>query len=138
MIILDTNVISELMRPRPSPQVTAWLRDQRTDLIATTAITVAEIAAGLERLPAGRRRQDLQNSFDRIRSAGLVALVFDEQAAARYGAVAWARERAGLKRDMPDLMIAAIAINAAAVLATRNVKDFVESGVEIVNPFDPR
>lgn len=137
MIVLDTNVISEVFRRRPDPGVVRWL-ESLTDDVAITSITLAELLAGVQRLPDGRRKVELGEAL----TATLVPykntrsiLAFDADAAEEYAAVLVARERAGMPISTPDAQIAAICRSAGAVCATRNEKDFAETGVEFVNPW---
>ena len=137
MIVLDTNVISEIFRQRPEPRVLAWL-ESLTDDVAITSITLAELLAGVGRLPEGRRRTEFETA---IRAAiepyrdTRSLLAFDEDAAAEYAEVFVLRERAGLPISMADAQIAAICRANQAVCATRNVKDFEATGVEVTNPW---
>ena len=136
MIVLDTNVVSELMRPSPATAVVAWLGQQARGSLTTTAVTVAEIGFGLARLPAGRRATQLQQvAVDVLAAFPGQVLAFDAAAAALYGEIAAARERAGNLVDALDAQIAAICRSCAATLATRNTKDFVDTGVELLDPW---
>jgi predicted nucleic acid-binding protein len=136
VIVLDTNVVSELMRPAPAQPVVAWLRDQPAGSLMTTAVTVAEIRFGLARLPEGRRATELRRLADDILSAfsGQV-LAFDVDAATHYGRLAAQRERAGRPMSALDAQIAAICLSRGAALATRNTADFAESGVKLLDPW---
>lgn len=135
MIVLDTNVVSELMRPSPAAEVVNWLRQQDASL-ATTAITVAEIRFGLALLPAGRRATELrQLAHDVLAIFPAQVLPFDAAAAALYGDLAAGRERAGQPIDALDAQIAAICLRRAASLATRNAKDFEATGVDLLDPW---
>lgn len=138
MIILDTNVISELMRPAPDAKVEAWLAARDPLKVTTTTITIAEIQRGIHRLPAGKRRKDLETRFAAFIDEAFRdhLLAFDREAAFACGEVAAARERKGLHADPIDMMIAAIAKVSAATLATRNTGDFEACGVLLVNPWD--
>ncbi|NHN55105.1 type II toxin-antitoxin system VapC family toxin [Calidifontibacter sp. DB0510] len=137
MIVLDTNVISEVFRPRPSPAVVDWLQSL-TGEVAITAITLAELQAGLEALPAGRRsralRAQVSAALEPYLNDGSV-LPFDAAAAPHYAGILTARQSAGLPISTADAQIAAICRAHGATLATRNVKDFVEAGVEVVDPW---
>lgn len=137
MIILDTNVVSELMRAKPDGAVAAWLAARDPLRVTTTTITIAEIQRGIHRLPAGKRRKELEKSFAAFIDEGFrdQLLPFDRQAAFACGEVGAARERKGLHADPVDMMIAAIAKVAAATLATRNIGDFEACGVPLVNPW---
>ncbi|MEM1093218.1 MAG: type II toxin-antitoxin system VapC family toxin [Bacteroidota bacterium] len=139
MIILDTNVISELMRPKPNKGVAAWLEAQDLLELATTGITVAEIQRGLMRLPDGKRRRGLEERFSAFIDEAFAErlLVFDKAAAYACGPVSAKRESQGLHADTVDMMIAAIATTAQAVLATRNTSDFEGCGISLVNPWLP-
>jgi predicted nucleic acid-binding protein len=137
VIVLDTNVLSELMRPAPDARVMAWLLAQPASDLHTTSITQAEILFGLQLLPAGRRRTALQRSADEMFGqdfAGRV-LEFGSDAAPAYARLAADRRRSGRPIAHHDAQIAAIAKIRGAVLATRNVADFRGCGVEIVDPW---
>jgi predicted nucleic acid-binding protein len=137
MKVLDTNVISELMRESPDTKVLAWVEGQKALTLAVTTITLAEIGRGLQRMPVGKRREGLEQRFAEFIGRGFRGrvLAFDEDAAGCYGGLAAARERAGLHVDAVDLMIAAIAKNAGAAVVTRNTGDFVGCGIELVDPW---
>ncbi|MFD6857340.1 type II toxin-antitoxin system VapC family toxin [Rhodococcus sp. NPDC060090] len=137
MIVLDTNVISEIFRSRPEPRVIAWL-ESLTDDVAITTITLAELLAGVRRLPDGQRKAALQAAIEgaiRPYRDTRSLLSFDEVAAAEYAEVLAVREDAGLPISMADAQIAAICRVHQAVCATRNTKDFAQTGVEIVDPW---
>jgi predicted nucleic acid-binding protein len=137
VIVLDTNVISELMRARAHPDVVAWVDEQPLNEVYLTAVTTAELRYGLARLPDGRRRTDLA---DRVRRtieedfAGRI-LPFDDEAASHYADIVVDREGRGLAISMADAQIAAICRNHAADLATRNTKDFAHTGIELIDPW---
>jgi predicted nucleic acid-binding protein len=137
MIVLDTNLISELMRPAPDADVTAWLDAQDPLDLATTTITIAEIQRGIVRLPTGKRRKSLQQRFTNFVEDAFPGrlLGFDRDAAYACGEVSAARERKGLHADAVDMMIAAIVKTAEAALATRNTSDFEKCGIPLVNPW---
>ncbi len=138
MIILDTNVVSELMRTTPDPVVVAWARAQPPELVHTSALTVAEVGYGIARLPPGRRRQLLAATAEQVFTAfpGRV-LPFDAAAAAAYGDVVTTRERAGTPISALDAQIAAITRAHDAALATRNTNDFTGLELDLVNPWTP-
>jgi toxin FitB len=137
MIVLDTNVISELMRPAPDAAVTAWLAAQDPLDVAITTITIAEIQRGIGRLPNGRQRKSLEERFSAFVEEAFPGrlLVFDRDAAYACGEVSVARERKGLHADAVDMMIAAIVKTAGATLATRNTRDFDKCGIALANPW---
>ena len=137
MIVLDTNVISEIVRPEPDGRVIAWL-EFLTDDVAITAITLAELLAGLRRLPEGRRRSTLTVAIEAALEpyrATKAILPFDDPAAAPYADVLVARERAGLPIHTADAQIAAICRAHRATCATRNSRDFTATGIDLVDPW---
>ena len=138
MIILDTNVISEMMRPSPELAVLNWFATQSAEDMHVTAITMAEILFGIELLAAGKRRDALQAAADRTFAvfAGHI-LPFDDRAAHAFAALSSSRRKQGRPMSEFDAEIAAIARANAAVLATRNVNDFERCGVQLVNPWEP-
>jgi predicted nucleic acid-binding protein len=136
MIILDTNVVSELMRAEPDARVRQWVSGLRADELGTTAVTVAEIRHGIERLPDGRRKEGLLSAAtDLFAAFGQLVQPFDALAAAWFGPVMVRRAGLGLPIEGFDAQIAAICRARGAVLATRNIKDFLETGVEVINPW---
>ena len=136
MIVIDTNVLSELMRPSPDPGVVAWMSTVAPGEAATTSITIAEIGHGLRRLPRGKRRARLEGAFDSlVIELDREILAFDREAADHYARISQQRETAGKPIDQLDCMIAAICASRAAALATRNERDFDETGIAIVNPW---
>lgn len=136
MIVVDTNVTSELMRTSPSPAVAAWVGAQSPSDLYTTAVTVAEISYGLARLPEGGRKERLVDAAREVFSAfAEQVLPFDTAAAIEYAAVVIERERRGTPINGFDAQIASICRTRNATLATRNVKDFERTGVDLVNPW---
>jgi predicted nucleic acid-binding protein len=137
VIILDTNVIAEVFKRHPDVRVVAWLESLTGD-VAVTAITLAELLAGVRRLPAGRRRSVLSTRIDAAlqpyRETRAV-LAFDDGAADHYADVLVARERAGMPISTADAQIAAICRARSATCATRNTKDLVGTGVELIDPW---
>ena len=138
MIVLDTNVISELMKDAPDPRVTAWARGARLAELRITSTTVAEVFLGIERLPNGKRKRALSTAAGRwvdemFRER---VLVFGSEEARHYASLAASRMRSGRPIGMPDAQIAAIALAHGATLATRNVKDFEGIGLTLINPWD--
>jgi toxin FitB len=136
MIIIDTNVVSELMRPEPDPGVASWVRARDRRELRMTAISLAEVRYGIARLPDGRRKQVLLGAADEIFSAFADQILPVDAAAAEYYAViASSRERAGKPIPGFDALIAAVCRSQGATLATRNVSDFDGTGIEIINPW---
>ncbi len=137
MIVLDTNVVSELMRPRPNAAVTAWIARQPPQTLFTTCITMAEVYYGIALLPDGRRKADLAEDAQRMFQDDFRGrlLAFDVDAAPHYGEILAKRRRSGRPMSTLDAQMAAIALAAGASVATRNVADFTDCGVAIVNPW---
>ena len=137
MIVIDTNVLSELMRPRPAPEVLAWISTVSPGDAATTSITIAEIGQGLRRLPRGKHRALLEETFESLLAElDREVLPFDIEAAEHYARIAEQREASGKHVDPLDCMIAAICACRGAALATRNRRDFDGTGLDIINPWD--
>jgi predicted nucleic acid-binding protein len=137
MIVFDTNVASELMKATPDEAVLRWYEAQRPKGLYTTAITVAEIRLAIERLPAGRRKTRLSEQVGEVFQDCVDAILpFDAYAAGLYAELAVGRERLGLPIGSSDAKIAAICRLVGATLATRNTKDFAETGVHLVNPWE--
>jgi predicted nucleic acid-binding protein len=138
VIILDTNVLSALMRTDPDRSVVSWLDRQPPESIWITAITLFEARFGLALLPAGRRRRLLEAAFDRMLADDLEnrVLDFDTAAANQSAALAAQRQAAGRPVDMRDTQIAGIAIARRATLATRNVRHFEGLSVAVVDPWN--
>ncbi len=138
MVIIDADVVSEMMRTEPNPQVVAWLSRQPVTKVHLTALSVAEILYGLKRMPEGKRRQDLEGRFQHVLETGFRGrvLAFDENAAVAYGAIMADRQAEGRPMSVVDGQIAAIAMTKGASLTTRTVKDFAGCGLELQNPFD--
>jgi len=137
-ILIDTNVLSELMRPASSPAVLNWLSKQPASNLYTSSVTVAEILYGIEVLPHGQRRRELLEGAERMISkvfAGRI-LVFDEPAARMFSKIAAERRRRGRPISEMDAQIAAIASLHDLSLATRNTTDFEHCGVRLVNPWE--
>jgi len=138
MIILDTNVVSEFMLPKPDERVTRWLDRQPSASLWTTSVTIFEVRFGLETMPAGKRRTGLMASFENWLNQVVQQriLVYDE-IAARYSAeLAAERRRSGHPGDLRDTMIAGIVLSSRAVLATRNVRHFHDIAPSVVSPWE--
>ncbi|MEB3981509.1 type II toxin-antitoxin system VapC family toxin [Mycobacterium sp. 663a-19] len=138
MIVLDTNVLSELMRKAPERRVASWVDAFPASDVLVTAVTAAELMYGVARLRDGRRKRELH-----IKVEGVLAedfqdqiLSFDASAATHYALIVASRERTGRPISMADAQIAAICRNWSVRLATRNVDDFVDTGIDTVNPWD--
>ena len=138
MMLLDTNILSEMMRPRPDARVILWLNQQDSQNLFISSISIAEISYGLYVLPHGKRRQQLQVRFEQFVSQAFQfrQLDFDERAAYIYGNVMGEAKLAGHPMSILDGQIAAIALTHGFTVATRNIKDFKYSGVMLINPFE--
>ena len=136
-VIIDTNVVSELTNPAPNPTVLAWWNRQRLDDLFTTAITEAELRYGIAVMPAGRRRDRKSAEIDRMLRSVFAhrILPFDSVAARAYAIIYADRRLRGHPTSPSDCQIAAIARVHDAEVATRNVNDFLDSGIEVINPW---
>ncbi|MEZ5891095.1 MAG: type II toxin-antitoxin system VapC family toxin [Xanthobacteraceae bacterium] len=140
MIIIDTDVLSELMKPAQSrsPSVTLWMRAQQPERIFTTTITLAEILAGIAILPdGGGRKKKMLAIAEQIFSTLLFRriLSFDEPAARVYADIVTERRKRGLHKAPLDFQIAAVAKARGMSIATRNTSDFEGAGIEVINPW---
>jgi predicted nucleic acid-binding protein len=138
VIILDTNVLSELMKAVPAVSVVSWVADQPSAALFITSITQAEILHGIMLLPEGRRRNAIETAAKamfEVDFAGRV-LPFGGDAAAPYATIVVSRRRIGRPISQFDAQIAAIARSMGADLATRNTSDFEACGVTLINPWD--
>ncbi|MBF0166460.1 MAG: type II toxin-antitoxin system VapC family toxin [Alphaproteobacteria bacterium] len=137
MILLDTNVLSELMRPKPEAAVLHWLAQQSAQSVFTTSITEAEILFGLALLPQGVRRDALTKASQALFAEDFAdrVLSFDRAAAQEFADIAAARRQAGRPIAHADAQIAAIARSHKAILATRNLSDFEQCRIEVVDPW---
>ena len=137
MIVLDTNLVCEPLRPKPDAAVLAWLDRQAPETLYLTTITLAELQASIEILPVGKRRKALQAA-----TTELVALFegrvlsFDQESAHAFGLVFADTQAAGNPIHFGDCAIAAIAIRRGFMLATRNVRDYKGAGIELINPWN--
>ena len=137
MIVLDTNIISELARRAPDSGVLSWLDSLDVSEVGTTAVTAAELRYGVTRLPDGHRKRELAVVIRGILTEDFHGRVlpFDERASVRYAEIVTGRERIGRPIGVADAQIAAICRDLSAILATRNTADFEETGVELFNPW---
>ena len=138
MIILDTNVLSELMRIKPEPAVLAWVNAQPSASVWTTAVSIFEIQFGLEIMPSGRKRQTLKEEFAAVLHHDLGDRVLDFNSVAEHAAIIAGRVQAfGRPIELTDAMIAGIVVSQHATLATHNIKHFDDTGISVVNPWQP-
>jgi toxin FitB len=137
VIVLDTDVLSQTWRRAPSPKVMNWLRSQPMTALFTTTLTEAELLYGLALLPDGKRRRALEAAISSIFAEDLAGRVlpFDSAAAREYAGIAATRRRAGRPIAEADAQIAAIARSRGAAVATRNVEDFADLGITVVDPW---
>lgn len=136
MIVVDTNVVSELMKASPSTVVNEWLVRQDARELRITSISVAEILYGIERLPSGKRKQELREAALGVFSDFAEQILsFDAVAATHYSKFVTSRDRRGNPIGGFDAQIAAICLSHDARLATRNEKDFVDVGLIVLNPW---
>ena len=138
MIVLDTNVISALMRATPESNVVAWLDAQPSESIWTTSVCVFEVRYGLNILPEGNRRQAFQDAFEQALAHDLEShvLEFDSAAAHEAAAIAARLRTAGRTVEIRDVQIAGIVSARRGTLATRNTAHFIDSGIPLINPWD--
>jgi hypothetical protein len=136
MIVLDTNVVSETMRPRPDPAVMTWLAAQAIQTLCLTTLTMAELLAGVEVMPLGKRRQRVAAALDALLAVydGRI-LPFDPDAARHYGRLAAAMKRAGHGFPIPDGFIAAIAASHGYAVASRDASPFESAGLDVIDPW---
>lgn len=140
MIVLDTNVLSELARPTPNHAVIEWVDAQDSSGLVLTALTAAEVRTGVALLPDGRRKRDIGLRMESLITetfAGFV-LSFDTDSSAHYADIVAARRRAGKPISTFDAQIAAVCRQHEAALATRNTADFSDTGAQLINPWDSR
>ena len=137
MLVIDTNVASELMRPAPNPNVAAWIAERDAAAMYLTAVSEAELRFGVAILPAGRRRTALEAAMRRWLEIGFAerVLPFDSAAARAYAEIGADRRGAGRPIGDADCQIAAISRSRGASLVTRNVRDFEGTGVDVVDPW---
>jgi predicted nucleic acid-binding protein len=137
VIVLDTNVVSELMRPAPEAAVLAWLNNQPADTLWLNSVVVSELLYGIARLPDGKRRAQMAPTVQAMLDEDFSGRVlpFDLDAAVVYADLVAMRERQGLAIDIADAQIAAICLAHGAALATRNTKHFDGLGLTLINPW---
>src|SRR3546814_59405 len=137
MIVLDTNVISEAMKPEPNPAVQGWLDEQAAETLYLSSVTLAELLFGIGALPAGRRKAALAKMLDGLLELfGDRVLAFDTDAARHYAELAVTARAAGKGFPTPDGYIAAIATARGFTVATRDVVPFPAAGLNVLNPWD--
>lgn len=137
MILLDTNVISEIMKPAPDDRVVEWLNGQDSSVLHVSSVTIGEIEFGLRILPDGKKRDGLRDRFASFMAQAFATriLSYDETAARAYGDIMGLRRETGRPMTAPDGQIAAIARTGGYALATRNIKDFQGCGIDLIDPF---
>ncbi|MCY7386509.1 MAG: type II toxin-antitoxin system VapC family toxin [Burkholderiales bacterium] len=136
MIILDTNVVSEAMKPEPHQAVRAWLNDQAAETLYLSSVTLAELLFGIAALPAGRRKDMLPQALDGLmRLFRDRVLPFDTDAARRYAELTVMAKTGGRGFPTPDGYIAAIAVSRGFIVASRNTAPFEAVGIRVINPF---
>lgn len=138
MIVLDTNVVSEVVKPSPSPAVITWLNQQDGAELFVTTITIGELCFGLEMLPDGKRKSALSAAIQRFLAQAFSGRVlpYDAESAQTYGVLMASRRTSGRPIAAPDGQIAAVARRHQFELATRNTKDFEGCGIGLINPFE--
>ncbi len=134
MIVLDTNVVSELMKVQPDAQVGDWIKSIGDETLTTTAVTIMEIEYGLQLLPEGRRKSELTKRFSSLIGT-MAVLPLDDIAVHRAGQFRAARHAAGFAPEVSDTMIAGIVSAVGATLATRNVRDFETLPIQLIDPW---
>jgi predicted nucleic acid-binding protein len=137
MLVLDTNIYSVMIQPHTGPQVIDWLKRQPVLSVWTTTITLFEIRYGLSSMPAGRKRQGLEEAFVRIRDEALDGRVidFDTEAALSAGDIYARLRTVGKLIDVRDIQIAGVTASRQATLVTRNAKDFANTGINLIDPW---
>ena len=137
MLVVDTNVLSELMRPTPNAAIASWIAEHATSSLHITAVSEAELRFGLAIMPPGRRRDGLAEGLERMLRTGFAnrVLPFDSAAASAYAEIAAARRAMGRPMPEADCQIAAIARSRGMAVLTRNVRDFADAGIDVIDPW---
>jgi len=138
MIVLDTNVVSEPMKPNGNPAVQAWLDQQAAETLYLTATSLSELLVGIEILPDGKRKEGLATALSEliVRLFGSRVLAFDQQAAMAYAPLIGRARASGCHISVADGQIAAIAVVHGFIVATRDTAPFVAAGVSVINPWE--
>lgn len=138
MIILDTNVVVEAMQPEPDPGVFSWVEAQLLETLFLSSITVAELRAGVEAAPDGRKKETLREKLegDFLPLFTGRVLAFENSCTQVYAEISALNRRAGVGVSFPDALVAAIAATNVMSVATRDTRPFVSSGVSVINPWD--
>ena len=137
MVVVDTNVLSELMRPTPDTVIASWVGERATSSLHLTAISEAELRFGLAIMPPGRRRDGLAEGLERMLRTGFAnrILPFDSAAASAYAEIAAARRAMGRPMPEADYQIAAIARSRDMAVVTHNIRDFADVGINVIDPW---
>jgi len=136
MIVLDTNVVSEAMKPEPDPAVRAWLNEQAAETLYLSSVTLAELLFGIASLPVGRRKEMLAQALDGLEKLFKDRILsFDSSAARHYAELAVIARTGGKGFPTPDGYIAAIAASRDFIVATRDTSPFEAAGVSVINPW---
>lgn len=137
MILLDTNIVSELMKKSPAIKVKQWIDQQEATSLFITTISIAEISYGINVLPKSNRRYLIESAFEKVMQEAFNhrILFFDERSAYLYGRLMGNRKELGQPLSVLDGQLAAIALAHRAAIATRNIRDFANCDLELINPF---
>lgn len=136
MIVLDTNVVSEAMKPGPDPAVRAWLNDQAAETLYLSSVTLAELLFGIRALPAGKRKNMLDRALTELLELFKErVLPFDTDAARHYADLAETARNGGRGFPTPDGYIAAVAVSRGFIVASRDTSPYEAAGVTVINPW---
>lgn len=137
MIVLDTNIISEMMKSIPDPKILSWIDKQEISELFITTVTIAEISYGIDVLPEGKRREALEEAFNKTLEQAFChrVLSFDQESAYLYGKIMGKRKLQGRPLSILDGQIAAIACFHDFSIVTRNERDFIGCNINVINPF---